>query len=113
MNFGKQILPCLALALFCAGVARGAQTASPPPPPVATLPPGPALDLINERCSTCHTVGMISSKHKTADAWAATVQQMADRGAEISPEEMAVIVEYLAKNLPSAPAAGKPPAKAG
>ena len=57
---------------------------------VATPPPGPGLDLINERCGFCHTTG----------------QGMADRGAEVSPEEIKTITSYLAKNYASAPGAG-------
>ena len=43
------------------------------------------------------------------EAWAATVQSMIDRGAELEPEEQKVLTDYLAANLAgpdaSAPAA--------
>lgn len=75
-------------------------------PSTAAPPPGPGLDLINQRCITCHPVSMIFSQHKTPDDWAATVQTMADRGAEVSPEETQVIAQYLAKVLPASSAGG-------
>jgi mono/diheme cytochrome c family protein len=81
--------------------------ATPPAPP-----PGPALSLINERCVSCHTTDTIFSQRKSPADWSATVQLMADRGADVSPDEMATIADYLAKNFP-APAGAAPAAKAG
>ena len=60
--------------------------------------PGAGLDLINERCVFCHNSAQIFSQRKSGPAWAATVDQMASRGAEVSPEEMKTITDYLAKN---------------
>lgn len=76
-------------------------------------PPGAGLDLINQRCVFCHNTVQIFSQHKTPEAWAATVEQMANRGAELSPEEMKTIEEYLAKNYgaPAQPPAAAPPQK--
>lgn len=92
-KLGAAILGASALVLAAAAVAQ-AQT----PPP--RLPPGPGLDLLNERCVSCHPVSMITAQRKDATGWAFTVQQMAARGAEVSPEEMAVMIEYLAAALP-------------
>ncbi|WP_448664196.1 hypothetical protein ACG3SL_05835 [Sphingomonas sp. CJ20] len=88
-----------AAMLMAAGVAYGGQTA-----PASPLPPGPALDLLNQACVSCHTLTTITAKRKSADDWAATIQQMAGRGAEVSPEEAATLTAYLAKNLPAEPA---------
>jgi len=87
------------LALAVVGVRAIAADAPPPPPP------GPGLDLINQRCIFCHNTVSIFSQRKTPEAWSATVEQMANRGAEVSPEEMKTIVDYLAKNY-GAPADG-------
>jgi hypothetical protein len=76
------------------GLLGARALADAPPPP----PPGPGLDLINQRCIFCHNTVQIFSQHKTPEAWSATVEQMANRGAEVSPEEMKTIVDYLAKN---------------
>jgi hypothetical protein len=43
---------------------------------------------------------MIVTKRKTRDEWSATVALMADRGAEVTPEEMQTIEDYLSKNFP-------------
>jgi mono/diheme cytochrome c family protein len=79
------------LALAGVALAQGAA-------PAAAPPPGPGLELINQRCVSCHTTSTIFSQRMTPDGWAQTVQVMADRGAEVSPEEQATIAQYLAKN---------------
>lgn len=75
----------------------------------AAPPPGPGLDLINQRCIFCHNTTQIFAEHKTAADWSATVQQMETRGAEVSPEEEKIIVDYLAKNYGAASAAPAAP----
>ena len=67
---------------------------TPPEPP-----PGPGLDLIQRSCVNCHDIYMITAKRKTAQEWATIVGLMADRGAEVTPEETRIIEEYLARNF--------------
>jgi hypothetical protein len=74
----------------------------------SALPPGPGLDLINQRCVFCHTAAQVFAARKTPAEWAATVQRMADRGAELAPDEQQAIVDYLAKNLASTGTATAP-----
>jgi mono/diheme cytochrome c family protein len=88
-----------------------AQTAPAAPQPAAAMPappPGPGLAIINEKCSVCHTTASVFSQHRSPDDWAATVQLMVDRGADLSPDETNVVIGYLAENFP---AAAKPAAK--
>jgi mono/diheme cytochrome c family protein len=87
-----------------------AQTA-PAAPTVATTPappPGPGLAIVNAKCSVCHTTASVFSQHRSPDDWAATVQLMVDRGADLSPDETSVVIGYLAENFPAEP---KPAAK--
>lgn len=89
------------------GAAPVPTAAEPPPPPTTPAspslpaaddpPPGPGLDLIKQKCVACHPIAMITSKRKTPEDWATTVDTMAGRGAEVSPEEMDVITQYLSK----------------
>jgi hypothetical protein len=90
--------------LMTLGLIGARALADAPPPP----PPGPGLDLINQRCIFCHNTAQIFSQHKTPEAWSATVEQMANRGAEVSPEEMKTIVDYLAKNYGASTQAAAP-----
>jgi len=62
-------------------------------------PPGPGLELIQSSCVGCHDISMITSKRKTREEWSATIGLMADRGAEVTPEEMQIIEDYLSQNF--------------
>jgi len=68
-------------------------------------PPGPGLDLINQRCSACHSAATVFAQRKSPDDWASTVQLMVDRGADLKPEEIDAVTDYLVKNFSDAPAA--------
>jgi hypothetical protein len=94
---------------FAAMLGTGYMLIGAAPATTSTPPPGPGLDLINQRCGFCHTTASIFTRHKSRDDWAATVQQMADRGAAVSPAEMKTIVDYLAANYPAANGAGDKP----
>lgn len=65
----------------------------------ADPPAGPGLDLVKRSCVNCHDIYMIIAKRKTADQWAQIMELMAARGAEVTPEEMQVIEEYLSRNF--------------
>jgi len=62
-------------------------------------PAGPGLELIQRSCISCHDIYMITTKRKTPQQWADVMDLMAARGAEISPDEMQVIEEYLSQNF--------------
>lgn len=95
MMFRKTVLGIAAAAsIGASAVAQQKQSA-------ATPPAGAGLDLINERCGSCHNTGQVFSVRQSASDWAATVQKMTDRGAELDPDEQKVVVDYLAANFAS------------
>lgn len=101
-------------AVLTLGLLVGRSLSAQPPvtigmPDAQTPPSGPGLDLINKQCSACHTTATIFSQRKTSDDWAATVQLMVDRGAELKPEETDVVIDYLAKNFAAPPPAAAAP----
>jgi len=63
------------------------------------IPPGPGLDLIQRSCVGCHDIYVVIQKRRTPAEWAKTLGLMADRGAEVTPNEMKVIQDYLAHNF--------------
>lgn len=73
-----------------------AQQTRPPPPP------GPGLELLERSCVNCHDLNTITLKRRTPEEWAAVVGLMADRGAEVTPQEIQIITEYLAQNFSNA-----------
>ena len=111
LTMRKSAMGVMALA-FAVVASRGleAQTAPAAPQAAATPapPPGPGLAIINEKCSACHSTASVFSQHRSPDDWAATVQLMVDRGADLSPDETSVVIGYLAENFP---AEAKPAAK--
>lgn len=62
-------------------------------------PPGEGLDLIQRSCINCHDIYMITTKRKTPQQWAEVMDLMAARGAEVTPDEMQIIEEYLSQNF--------------
>lgn len=99
----------LALVASMSATALPQQPApqSPPPPPN-----GPGLMLINERCSSCHDTAQVFGVRKPPAEWAATVQSMIDRGADLSQDEQKTVVAYLATNFAAPAASATPPAGA-
>jgi mono/diheme cytochrome c family protein len=65
-------------------------------------PAGPGLELIQRSCISCHDIYMITTKRKTPRQWAEVMDLMAARGAEVTPEEMQIIEEYLSQNFSAA-----------
>ncbi|MDE1918271.1 MAG: hypothetical protein KGJ57_20780 [Sphingomonadales bacterium] len=90
----------LAVSLVAGHALAGDQPAMPvpmPAPGAASLepPPGPGLDLINQHCKFCHATSQVFMKKRSPEEWDAVIQMMIDRGAELSPEETKVVMDYL------------------
>jgi len=66
-----------------------------------TPPDGPTL--IQRSCVSCHDLRTITSQHKSPEEWVSTVARMANRGAEVTPEEFRAIVGYLIRTFPATP----------
>ena len=63
-----------------------------------------AEGLIAARCSVCHSPDLITQQRLPRDRWMATVDKMVQWGAQVSPEEAALLVRYLsARYHPGAP----------
>jgi hypothetical protein len=72
-----------------------------------TPPPGPGLSTIQERCTACHSAATVFNQRRSAEDWAATVQIMVDRGAELTADDQSAVVGYLSEhygNNPASPA---------
>jgi mono/diheme cytochrome c family protein len=91
----------LLAATLIAGTAV-AQAAAKPVKPAApsaaqTSAAKVAVDtaLLQEHCSSCHTVEQVTARNKTADEWAETMDRMIDHGMQLSPEDNKRIQEFL------------------
>ncbi len=100
------IILAAAFLAGCGGASVAAASAAPTGVPVAQgTPPSnnqsaAALDgrtLMQQRCSVCHGLSRITNAYGTADEWKAAVDQMIAFGAQLTPAEEQVLVDYLAK----------------
>jgi cytochrome c5 len=90
-----------------------APTTPAPAKTVVELPEGDGKAIATENCQACHKLTNLTKAHKDLDDWKETVQTMIDRGANVSPDQVDTLVQYLAKNFgpkdASAPAPAAPP----
>jgi hypothetical protein len=77
------------LAFFLTSGLCTAQTTAP-------MPDGPGKAVIQKACAGCHSLKVVTSKRATHDEWAALVDQMISKGAEVSDDDLEVVVQYLA-----------------
>ncbi len=60
------------------------------------LPKGKGGDLLDTKCTSCHTLARVTIE-KSRDQWEESVKAMIGYGAELTPAEEKILVEYLAK----------------
>lgn len=56
--------------------------------------------LVEQRCTRCHDLARTTNATKTPDEWRATVERMVGKGADLSPLELEVVIQYLAETYP-------------
>jgi hypothetical protein len=63
----------------------------------------PTLDgqsLVEDRCTECHNLTRTTNAAKSAEEWQTTVERMVSKGANLSPAEQEVVIQYLAETYP-------------
>jgi virginiamycin B lyase len=88
MMLKHAIVPLAAAAFLAAVGAASAQS----------FPTGAGKDLLETRCSICHSPNMVTVFGRSEPEWQTLVGEMTDRGAEINDEEFKVLVAYLTTN---------------
>ena len=92
------LLVVLGLAVTLLAACGG----STQPPAATTGPTQPAAidgaNLLDTRCSVCHSADRPKSVQKTQAEWEQTVTRMISKGAQLTAAEKAVLVDYLTKN---------------
>jgi hypothetical protein len=58
---------------------------------------GDAKKILENNCTTCHDLDLVSSQKLSKDEWQSIVSSMIAKGATVSDKEAPVLVEYLAK----------------
>jgi cytochrome c2 len=54
--------------------------------------------LIEERCTRCHVIDIVTARRATPTEWHEIVERMVSQGAQVTPEEIEAIVGYLARH---------------
>ena len=88
------LLAAVSLLLAACGSAKTPATSAGPVS--ASVSQGQTL--MQDRCTVCHSMNRITSAHKTAGQWKATVEQMIGKGAQLSSSEEQTLIGYLAQN---------------
>ncbi|MBV9305176.1 MAG: helix-hairpin-helix domain-containing protein [Acidobacteriaceae bacterium] len=63
------------------------------------LPEGKGKDAVENTCTDCHSLQRITSQRLNEEGWNGIVREMIENGASINPDDVKVIVNYLAKNF--------------
>jgi len=107
------------LSLVCLALATAASAQDPPPAHedefdsapgvaldpdlVATLPDAPAKGIVLVQCNKCHGLEWVERSGADLDGWTDRLRRMIRAGAQIPPEQVPLLAEYLAKALPERP----------
>jgi hypothetical protein len=79
-------------------------------------PDAVAANLVNTVCASCHSLDRVNGKKADRDGWTTTVARMKGMGANLTDEQVAVVVEFLTRTagtLTVAAAGGAPAGGAG
>jgi competence protein ComEA len=69
------------------------------------LPAGPGKDAFVAVCGACHAPEIVIDLKKSRDGWSATIDDMVDKGASGTDQQMQDILDYLSKNFGKSTAA--------
>lgn len=84
-------------------------TLSPPTPPIppatviparSGLPTGPGRETVQQLCTSCHAIGMVTANGRTSDGWAELIERMMGLGLEASDEDLQTVHAYLTREFP-------------
>ncbi len=59
---------------------------------------GQGATLVQERCTVCHDISRVEGSRFSATGWKTVVDQMIAKGAQLTPDEETVVVQWLAAN---------------
>lgn len=96
-------LVVIGLAGACGGGEEPTQVPTPPaemtPTEVLGPTPPPAVsgaELLQDRCTRCHTLDRVQTASKSLVEWQTTVERMRTKGAQLTDDEVQILTEYLA-----------------
>jgi len=105
----------LNVAAFLVFLALVILAQAPDGAPAFKGPDAVAANLVNTACASCHSLDRVKNKVADKDGWTATVTRMKGAGANLTDEQVPVVVEFLtrAASTLTVAAAGGTPGKGG
>src|SRR5438105_13468158 len=65
------------------------------------LPDGPGKEETERICKNCHELARSVSRRQDRDGWQVTLNKMVALGTKATDQELALILDYLAKHFPA------------
>jgi cytochrome c5 len=56
-----------------------------------------AKKILNDACTVCHDLDLVSDQHLSKEEWQSVVNSMVAKGASVGDKDMPVLLEYLSK----------------
>jgi len=81
----------------CAGPAATQPAATQPPASGGAAAAVDGKTLLEQRCVSCHSLDRATRSRGNADQWNRTVNDMVNKGAQLTADEQKVLVAYLAE----------------
>jgi mono/diheme cytochrome c family protein len=87
----------LGLYIMISGGASAALAQTP------SLPEGKGKAIVERACARCHAIGAVTGADHSPEDWGIVVRAMVHDGATLTPNELPVVIDYLAKAFPKKP----------
>ncbi len=94
-NRFKVIVQASFIALVILTACSPATTVVTPLDPTTTMD---AATLVQERCTVCHSLDRIQGARYSAAEWKVVVDRMISHGAQLTPQEETIVVDWLVAN---------------
>jgi hypothetical protein len=96
-NHWCHIVLAFMVMLILSAACSSAPTTAPSSLPSTTSQDGATL--VQERCAVCHPLTFVERSRHTSSDWQIIVSMMISRGAQLTPQEEATVVSWLAANF--------------
>ncbi|MDP2180974.1 MAG: hypothetical protein Q8K99_00190 [Actinomycetota bacterium] len=94
-----RVLLVVALALAVAGCSSAGTgeggSLGGPQTPTITGSSEPSAELVQQKCTLCHTIDRVEQASKSREEWVSTVDRMKTNGLVVTDEEYGLIVDFL------------------
>ena len=94
------ILTLLAAVLVLTACGGAAATATTAPTSGGSTSAGAGLDgktILEKTCQACHQLTIVERERQDAAGWTRTVDTMIQKGAKLTTDEKAALIQYLAE----------------